>query len=122
MIWELDATLVGYKFEQDQDYHLVLSDAGDNTMIAEIPDPSAVDPSSRFLSQITSAREAFDARFGRQVQALAELLQPGTSAPMIVHLSIPVHVTGIGFFDFMHGQAGVAPNGVELHPILSISI
>lgn len=34
---------------------------------------------------------------------------------MIVHLTIPVHVTGIGFFDFIHGQTGVAPNGVELH-------
>ena len=40
---------------------------------------------------------------------------------MIVHLSFPVHVTGIGFFDFLHRQDGVAPNGVELHPVLSIS-
>jgi hypothetical protein len=120
-IWVLDATLVGYKLEEDRDYHLVLSDAGGHTMIAEIPDPSVVDASSRFLPQITGAREAFDARFGRQVQALAELRQPEASAPMIVHLSITVHVTGIGFFDFIHGQAGVAPNGVELHPVLSIS-
>jgi hypothetical protein len=27
-------------------------------------------------------------------------------------------VTGVGFFDFEHGQSGVAPNAVELHPIL----
>jgi hypothetical protein len=27
-------------------------------------------------------------------------------------------VTGVGFFDAMHGQAGVAPNGIELHPVL----
>lgn len=29
-------------------------------------------------------------------------------------------VTGVGFFDRMHGQTGVAPNVIELHPILKI--
>jgi hypothetical protein len=33
----------------------------------------------------------------------------------------PVQITGVGFFDFIHGQTGVAPNGIELHPVLSIS-
>jgi hypothetical protein len=27
-------------------------------------------------------------------------------------------VTGVAFFDFDHGQTGVAPNAVELHPVL----
>jgi hypothetical protein len=31
-----------------------------------------------------------------------------------------VRVTGVGFFDFLHGQTGVAPNGIELHPVLKI--
>jgi hypothetical protein len=121
-IWALDATLVGYKLEQDGDYHLVLADANSNTMIAEIPDPAEVDPSSLFLSEITNARQAFDARFQQQTQALQALAQPGIAAPMIVQIAVPVHVTGIGFFDFIHGQTGVAPNGVELHPVLSISL
>jgi hypothetical protein len=30
-------------------------------------------------------------------------------------------VTGVGFFDFKHGQTGVAPNAIELHPLLDIS-
>jgi hypothetical protein len=25
---------------------------------------------------------------------------------------------GVAFFDYLHGQTGVAPNGIELHPIL----
>jgi hypothetical protein len=28
--------------------------------------------------------------------------------------------TGIIFFDMLHGQVGVAPNGAELHPILKV--
>jgi hypothetical protein len=31
-----------------------------------------------------------------------------------------VRVTGVGFFDFLHGQRGVAPNGIELHPVLEV--
>jgi hypothetical protein len=29
-------------------------------------------------------------------------------------------VTGVGFFDFMHGQTGVAPNGIELHAVMDL--
>lgn len=28
-------------------------------------------------------------------------------------------ITGVAFFDVIHGQRGVAPNGIELHPVLS---
>jgi hypothetical protein len=27
-------------------------------------------------------------------------------------------ITGVGFFDYQHGQTGVAPNAIELHPVL----
>ena len=30
-------------------------------------------------------------------------------------------LTGVGFKDKKHGQTGVAPNGVELHPVSSIT-
>jgi hypothetical protein len=32
-------------------------------------------------------------------------------------------VTGVGFFDVKHGtpQTGVAPNNIELHPVLKLS-
>ena len=30
-------------------------------------------------------------------------------------------ITGVAFFDFLHGQTGVAPNGIELHPVLGFS-
>ncbi len=30
-----------------------------------------------------------------------------------------VVVTGVGFWDEKHGQTGVAPNGIELYPVLN---
>jgi hypothetical protein len=35
-----------------------------------------------------------------------------------VRLCRHVKITGVAFVDFKHGQTGVAPNAIELHPIL----
>jgi hypothetical protein len=36
-----------------------------------------------------------------------------------VRLCSRAAVVGVAFFDFNHGQTGVAPNAIELHPVLS---
>jgi hypothetical protein len=105
-VWVLNATLVQYKLEDDSDYHLVLSDASGNTLIAEIPLPACVGSSSPFLSKITTARNTFNSRY--------------TPTGSFQTANIPVQITGVGMFDFLHGQTGVAPNGIEIHPVLSI--
>jgi hypothetical protein len=105
-VWVLNATLVEYKLETDSDYHLVLSDASGNTLIAEIPLPACVGSGSPFLSGITNARNQFNARF--------------TPTGSFQTANIPVQITGVGMFDFLHGQTGVAPNGIELHPVLNV--
>lgn len=102
--WTVTATLTGYKLEADSDVHLVLDDNGD-TMIAEIPDPACA-VGSRVLAQITAARKAFETDHNLASQCFSCLNETVT-------------ITGIGFFDALHGQTGVAPNGVELHPVIS---
>jgi cellulase/cellobiase CelA1 len=37
-------------------------------------------------------------------------------------LPIKIKINGIFFFDFKHGQTGVAKNGGELHPVLHIEL
>ena len=110
-VWVVDATLTAYKFENDpetgdSDYHLVLADESGNTIIAEIPFPDCVRDDSPFFEAISEARDKFDAAF----QATGDFQDTST----------PVRVVGVGFFDFHHGQRGVAPNAVELHPVLDI--
>lgn len=109
-VFVVNATLTDYKIESgstgDSDYHLVLMDDQGNTMVAEIPSPSCVDPSSQFVSQITNARAELDA----QLSVL----------PSFQTANVPVQVTGVGFFDFFHHQHGAAPNVIELHPVLDI--
>ena len=105
-VFTLNATLTQYKLESDSDYHLVLQDGSGNTMIVEIPSPNCVGAGSPFGPGISSARSEFDARY--------------TATGSFQTANIPVAVRGVGFFDFLHGQTGVAPNGIELHPILDI--
>lgn len=123
--FQVSATLTAYKLEEDGDYHLVLDDGQGHTMIAEIPDPDFL-TGGVWDEQIKAARAAFDQQFGTQVavlQTMGTMLDKigAEGLPMITKVSVSVTVEGIGFFDRLHGQTGVAPNGVELHPVLSIS-
>jgi hypothetical protein len=105
-VWVVSATLTDYKLEEDSDYHLVLRDELGNTIITEIAHPSCVGLGSPFAAGIANARQQFDARY--------------TATEFFQFANVPVQVTGVGMFDFLHGQRGVAPNGIEIHPILDI--
>src|SRR5207253_2126032 len=94
-----------YKLEGDSDYHLVLQDTAGTTMISEIPSPSCVS-GGPWAGRIQAARTAFDAKL--------------TASTSFQTANLPVNIEGAGFFDMPHGQTGIAPNGIELHAILSI--
>ena len=96
-----------YKKEGDVDYHIVLDDGAGNTLIAEIPSPACVGPSSPFAMAIAAVRAKFDSLL--------------TATPFFQTASVPVQMKGVGFFDFIHNQTGVAPDGIELHPVLEIN-
>src|ERR1700694_1968952 len=105
-VWVLNATLTKFVLAYDSDYHMVLTDAAGRTMIAEIPSPSCVGPGSPLAAGIAHARAQFDAMF--------------TATAAFQTVNVPVQITGVGFFDHLEGQEGLAPNGIELHPIIDI--
>jgi hypothetical protein len=113
-VYWFDATLTFWKWENspttgDWDYHLVFTDANGQTMGGEIPFPDCVDNSSPVKALITAARQLFDSNV----------------VPMGHNISIPVRVTGIGFFDLHsagHNPTGSVPNGIELHPLLKLEL
>jgi hypothetical protein len=105
--YSVTATLTDFKRETDGDYHLVLSDEAGRTMIAEIPSADCIGSGNSFAPMLLAARQAFEARF--------------TPSESFQHAGVAVEIRGIGFFDYLHGQRGVAPNGIELHPVLSVN-
>jgi len=110
--YRVEAALFGFKLEKDQDFHIVLTDpqVPEQTMIVEIPDPNCEGVcASSHLDDIRKARQDFIDHCG----------QPTTGFKTL-HQRLTVSVTGVGFFDFLHGQKGVADNGIELHPVLQI--
>jgi hypothetical protein len=105
--YRLSATLTKYVRESDSDYHLVIVDSSGRSMIVELPASNCVGVGSPFGPGIAHARSQFDARF--------------TATTSMKTTSTPVTVKGVGFWDFLHGQTGVAPNGIEIHPVLDIT-
>src|SRR5258708_128861 len=100
------ATMAFFKLEADADYHIVVQDENGNTMVTEIPCPCCVAGGSPFAAGIANARQEFDARF--------------TATTFFTPVTVPVQITGVGFFDFIHGQTGLGPDGIVLHSILDI--
>ena len=78
--------------EDDGDFHIVLQ--GGSSHMIQAPSPSCT----------AGAKPA--------------LRHAMTGAHTHVRLCTRAKVTGVAFFDFKHGQTGVAPNAIELHPIL----
>ena len=111
VVYRIQALARADKIEADSDVHLALADPADAsaTMIAELPAASC-------LARSTEAPELESAR----TDLVAALGAPPTGS-RYHDLSPPrcVTLTGVAFFDRIHGQRGVAPNGIELHPVLA---
>lgn len=105
--WWVSVTLVKFKTEADSDIHLVIADSSNRTMIAELPSPSCVSSSSPMRTWIAHARSKF--------------AQYYTATGSWHTVNRTMKLRGAGFFDFLHGQTGVAPNGIEIHPIFDFA-
>lgn len=93
-VYQVNARVTLVRPEDDSDLHVVLRD-GSAQMIAEAPSPSCTPRATAVRRrQMATARRA-------------------------VRLCARARVTGVAFFDFDHNQTGLAPNAIELHPILA---
>ena len=104
--YHIRATLVTYRQESDEDYRLALADDKGNTMIAEIPSPHCA-PSQKLATIWRGQRAQLDNAFGGGGDTWTKV-------------NAPVVLTGVLFFDRPHGHRNVAPNAVELHPLLGL--
>ncbi len=109
--YSVQARLVEMTLEDDHDIHLVIADPNSGgTMIAEFPDPQC-------SGAVTSVRAV-------EMAAARAALMSAVGAPTTTFRSLSglATITGVGFFDEIHGQTGVAPNGIELHPVLAFAV
>lgn len=136
-VWRLTALITGAKLEQDGDYHLVLQGSSGVTMIAEIPNPDpAFVGNANWRADIARVRATMDQKLGHPLKAvgfaLADMAPPKSdrfAAPQaaapaegpLTPVNAKAVITGVGFFDSAHGQTGVAPTAIEVHPILDLT-
>jgi len=112
-VFSVTVRVIEFKLEDDRDFHVVIGDLDDPslTMIVEFPDAAQCSGAvgSAHAQEMITARQTLVAAFG----------QPSSSH--FTMISGTATLSGVGFFDFKHGQTGVAPNAIELHPVLSFS-
>jgi hypothetical protein len=100
-----DVVLRSFQRSPDGDVHMILADEHGHTMIAEAAPPSCTDAASPWRDRIEATRALVE-----------DLVGPALFGwgPWYVSMS------GVGYMDTRHGQPGVAPNGMEIHPVLAI--
>jgi hypothetical protein len=79
-------------------------------MIVEFPSVNDCARLSHAPGLMAEAHRAFIALVPSRPERRFQWLQPG----------LPVTIEGLLFFDKVHGQTGVAPNGAEIHPVLRV--
>ena len=150
-IWQLEADIIAVKLEADGDQHLVLQGGSGETMIGEVPKPDpAFIKASPWAANIQAAREVVNGIIGANLSAQPFVQGPGkyllpastmpqpsgpgaaapsvnvgpdTTRPFKSKVRQRATITGVGFFDVVHGQMGVSQsNGIELHPVLDIQL
>jgi hypothetical protein len=113
-VYRVAARLVAAKvIEDDSDIHLVIADPKTGgSMIAELP---------AFGCTVGATRQARLLMQRARVAFLNACGGPGTGEYAEYGRRSRATVTGLGFFDFLHGQRGVAPNAIELHPLIGFA-
>lgn len=111
--YSIDCYIIGFKKEDDKDIHIIIEDINtDETMVIEIVSPDCKDV------QNTSRKE--------QMKNLLIWFNNNIGTPRTTFTFLNKHklvtITGIGFWDNLHGQKGMAENGREIHPVLSIKL
>jgi hypothetical protein len=97
-IYSVVASATFIREESDQDLHIVLR-SGSKHLIAEAAN-------APFCTSNATAYRKLQMRRARRV---------------VRHYCARARVVGVAFWDFYHGQTGVAPNVIELHPMLGYS-
>jgi hypothetical protein len=105
--YDVRAQVIEAKVEDDEDIHLVIASRRypGRTMIVEFPNPACVASGFKRDRMRAARREVLGAC-------------GSFSTSSFTALRGNVRIKGVGFWDEIHGQTGVAPNGIELHPVL----
>jgi hypothetical protein len=106
-VYQVFGALTAVVKEPNGDYRLIIADPDhpEITMIAVAPDPACA-LGSRFSDNVAAVRRSLDRKSGQFPR-----LTPG----------LPVTAAGIAFFSSLRGQAGAAPNGIELAPLIGVA-
>ena len=100
--------------ENDGDIHVIIGGLENPrlSMVTEIPNPSCGGVCQSGLGPY----------YARARATLDSIIAAGVVSPACNNDVPLVTIIGVGFFDRNHGQRGAAPNFIELHPVLALTL
>lgn len=117
-VWRIRGRITAHKWEKDGDVHFILQDLDSGyTMVIETPQNGKGSDGKFFVGPKCppEVRE----RIAAARTECEEQLDP---RPFFKNTNRRVTVTGVGFFDVLHGASGAAQtNSIELHPVLDVT-
>jgi hypothetical protein len=106
------ARLLAMKLEPDSDVKVVIADPRTGaTMVAKLPAAACA----------VGAPLSLQARMNAARTALVRACGSPSSRGLVTPLQGAATLTGVGFFDRLHGMQGQARNAIELHPVLAFA-
>ena len=107
---KVSGKILKYKLEDDDDYHVVLTD-GRYFIVCEIPSPFCDGAAqSGYGVKYAAARKVVESLPGKKQKGWFEVDQNGSTYTF----------TGVLFHDFKHGARFTMPNCLEIHPVINI--
>jgi hypothetical protein len=106
-VFTVAAELYGYRSEPDRTLLLMLRDPETaHTIVASIPDPECDEVAATSRAPLYRALRAWVAAHRRNGDTLLS--------------AVPVRITGVGMYDRLREQPGMAANGFVLMPVIAI--
>jgi len=114
-VWQVEGRITAHKWEKDGDYHIVLQDLNSGyTMVVESPQEGEGSDGLPFVEDSSLVKD-------RAEQARLKLQEELNPKPFFQNANRKVRITGVGFFDILHGATGAAEtNSIELHPVIDV--
>jgi hypothetical protein len=109
-VYDVTAQLYGFALNNYRDLELYLRDTATGaTMIAAIPDPDCPEIARTPRAHLYRAMRTW----------LRDSLADSTGR---LADTVPVRLIGVGFYDRLQNQPGMAENGMTIHPVLALRL
>jgi hypothetical protein len=105
-VYSIEGTVISACAEHDGDYRLIVADSKGNQVTCVMPEPDLAPKRSKISTLLDAARKVTAHKFQLDFKP--------------TDVSVPVKLSGIGYFGRLNSDANKSPEGFQLHPVIAV--